>query len=322
MVFADCPSTQGVTSLPMRRFMLMRIGLLPLLVALATVSLHAETSHAGKARNNRDAGPGYPGQRATEGASGHAAFPGDETSGRACEKDGRTTKLRALEAKAASSSDRVDGLARQWAEARFRKARNGLKRRPAEHAEAAPARDALAHPNHLCAIVTGAASRARLQPPVRGVIVKGWGEATDAGPATGVSYRAAPGARVVSPCGGRVVFANSFRSYGQLLILDCGGGYHIVLSGLERLSVRSGQAVSAGEPVGLMPLSEPGSTTRPKVLYIELRRNGRPVNPAPWLRNSAEASRGAGRSANPQIPGCRPGAETVKHTLVKTHRYT
>jgi septal ring factor EnvC (AmiA/AmiB activator) len=126
-----------------------------------------------------------------------------------------------------------------------------------------------------------------LQPPVIGVIVKGWGEQTDGGPATGVSYHAPPGAHVISPCGGRVVFANTFRSYGLLLIVDCGGGYHVVLSGFDRLDVRLGQSIVSGEPVGVMANWEPGSTAHRPALYVELRHDGQPINPAPWLRGSS-----------------------------------
>ena len=165
------------------------------------------------------------------------------------------------------------------------KPKDAAKRKPAEQAEAASREAALAHPGGFCALTTGKVSRTRLQPPVHGIIVKSWGEATDAGPATGVSYQVLSGARVIAPCGGRVVFANSFRSYGQLLIVDCGGGYHMVISGLEKLDVQSGQTIGAGEAVGIMPMSGPGSATRRQVLYIELRHNGRPVNPTLWLQN-------------------------------------
>ena len=172
-------------------------------------------------------------------------------------------------------------LSAEHAEAKPRgKPKDAAKRKPAEQAEAA-----LAHPGGSCALTTGKVSRTRLQPPVHGIIVKSWGEATDAGPATGVSYQVLSGARVIAPCGGRVVFANSFRSYGQLLIVDCGGGYHMVISGLEKLDVQFGQMIGAGEAVGLMPMSGPGSATRRQVLYIELRHNGRPVNPTLWLQN-------------------------------------
>jgi septal ring factor EnvC (AmiA/AmiB activator) len=125
-----------------------------------------------------------------------------------------------------------------------------------------------------------------LQSPVIGVVVKQWGQATDGGPATGVSYFAPPAARVVSPCGGRVVFADVFRSYGLLLIIDCGGGYHVVLSGFDRLDVRLGQSLVVAEPVGVMPSWEPGSTARRPALYVELRHDGQPINPAPWLKVS------------------------------------
>jgi septal ring factor EnvC (AmiA/AmiB activator) len=129
--------------------------------------------------------------------------------------------------------------------------------------------------------------RAQLTSPVAGSVVRAWGEATEAGPATGISYQAPPAARVVAPCGGRVVFADPFRSYGQLLILDCGGGYHAVLAGFERLDAKVGQSVGAGEPVGAMPSWDPGGTGRRPLLYIELRHDGQPVNPAPWLKSAS-----------------------------------
>lgn len=177
----------------------------------------------------------------------------------------------------------------QRAEVKSRgKPKGATKRQLVEQAVGAGGREAaLAHPTGLCAMTMGRVPGARLRPPVHGVIVKGWGEATDAGPATGVFYRALSGARVSAPCGGRVVFANSFRSYGQLLIMDCGGGYHMILSGLEKLDVQSGQTIGAGEAVGVMAFSESGSTTRRQVLCVELRHNGHPVNPTPWLRDSS-----------------------------------
>ena len=169
------------------------------------------------------------------------------------------------------------------------KAREQVQRAEKEQhaAEAAEARGreaVAAHPSGVGTIAVGAGPHGQLQPPVIGVVVRGWGEQTDGGPATGLSYHAPPGARVTSPCGGRVVFAEPFRSYGLLLIVDCGGGYHIVLAGFDRLDVRPGQNVLAGEPVGTMPNWDPGSTAKRPALYIELRRDGTPVNPAPWLR--------------------------------------
>jgi septal ring factor EnvC (AmiA/AmiB activator) len=157
-------------------------------------------------------------------------------------------------------------------------------------AEAAAARErqaALAHPTGPGAIASAAQPHGQLTAPVAGSVIRSWGDATDGGPATGISYRAPPAARVVSPCGGRVVFAAPFRSYGQLLIVDCGGGYHAVLAGFDRLDAKVGQQVAAGEPVGVAPSWEPGTPGNRPALYMELRREGQPINPAPWLRASS-----------------------------------
>lgn len=123
--------------------------------------------------------------------------------------------------------------------------------------------------------------------PVAGPVVRRWGEATDAGPARGMAFRAPPSGRVVSPCTGRVAFAGPFRSYGVLVILDCGGKYHFVLAGLERLDVEAGAAVRPGDSVGSMPDWDPAIPGRRPMLYVELRRDGDPVDPAPYLRSGS-----------------------------------
>jgi septal ring factor EnvC (AmiA/AmiB activator) len=124
----------------------------------------------------------------------------------------------------------------------------------------------------------------QLGAPVAGTVVRAFGEPSDAGPASGISYQAPPAARVSSPCAGRVVFAGPFRSYGLLLILDCGGGYNIVLAGLARLDVQVGRPVQAGEPVGVMPGGDPHIPGQRPVLYVEVRHNGLAINPTPFLR--------------------------------------
>jgi septal ring factor EnvC (AmiA/AmiB activator) len=145
---------------------------------------------------------------------------------------------------------------------------------------------ALERPAGAGTIAAAAQPRGQMTAPVAGNIFRSWGDPTEGGPASGISYHAPPAARVVAPCGGRVVFAASFRSYGLLLIVDCGGGYHAVLAGFDRLDVKVGQQVAAGEPVGVMPAWEPGASGGRPALYVELRRDGQPVNPAPWLRSS------------------------------------
>ena len=116
--------------------------------------------------------------------------------------------------------------------------------------------------------------------PVAGQAVREFGAAGEGGPAKGTTFQAPAGARVVSPCGGRVSFAGAFRSYGNLLIVDCGDAYHFVLAGLERLDAAAGQRVLAGEPVGVLAA---GSGRTRATLYLELRHHGQPVDPRTWF---------------------------------------
>lgn len=117
--------------------------------------------------------------------------------------------------------------------------------------------------------------------PVAGTLQRDFGSAGEGGLYRGQSWSAPAGARVVSPCAGRAVFSGPFRSYGQLLIVDCGEGYHFVLAGFERLDVAAGHRVLAGEPVGVLP---PASDSRSRAaLYLELRHRGQAVDPRPWF---------------------------------------
>ncbi|MGY4283010.1 septal ring factor EnvC (AmiA/AmiB activator) [Bradyrhizobium sp. LM2.7] len=114
----------------------------------------------------------------------------------------------------------------------------------------------------------------------------------------GISLASRPGAQVTTPCDGWVVYAGPFRSYGQLLILNAGGGYHVLIAGMERISVNIGQFVLTGEPVATM-----GSTSQvasilatnasQPVLYVEFRKDGTPIDPGPWwAANEGEKVRG------------------------------
>jgi len=96
------------------------------------------------------------------------------------------------------------------------------------------------------------------------------------------------GAQITSPTDGWVVYAGKFRTYGQLLIIKAGDGYHVLLAGLSRIDVQSGQFVLAAEPVGTMK-SAPGlraGKNSPR-LYVEFRKDGRPINPRPWWSASS-----------------------------------
>lgn len=94
----------------------------------------------------------------------------------------------------------------------------------------------------------------------------------------GLDFLTAPGASVVAPADCQVLFAGPYHKSGQVLILQAAGGYDLVLAGLDRVDVRPGDRLLAGEPVGRMP----GNRTEAR-LYFELRRNGKGVSPLPWL---------------------------------------
>ncbi len=134
-----------------------------------------------------------------------------------------------------------------------------------------------------------ASARGTLPLPVRGRLVKGFGDESEGLHERGITIAALPGAQVVAPYDGRVVFAGPFRGYGQLLIIAHGGGYHTLLAGMERIYATVGQWVLAGEPVGVMAAGDTRAAavsektaTAPR-LYVELRQGGEPVDPLPWL---------------------------------------
>lgn len=125
--------------------------------------------------------------------------------------------------------------------------------------------------------------------PVSGVELAGFDQQTAGGEISqGLSIATRSASRVVSPTDGWVIYAGPFRSYGQLLIVNAGDGYHVVLAGMERLNVELGQFVLAGEPIGIMGDSRVASNTnvdtgvaRP-MLYVEFRKDGVPIDPSPW----------------------------------------
>jgi septal ring factor EnvC (AmiA/AmiB activator) len=147
---------------------------------------------------------------------------------------------------------------------------------------------ALKDPGRLTPAVAFTAAKGMLPLPVNGVRIREF-NAPDGmgGSEKGLSVASRPGAQVTAPCDGWVVYAGPFRNYGQLLILNAGGGYHVLLAGMERISVDLGQFVVTGEPVAVMGgrVQTAGALaigSGQPVLYVEFRRDGSPVDPSPW----------------------------------------
>ena len=126
--------------------------------------------------------------------------------------------------------------------------------------------------------------------PAAGKIETLYGQRTKfGGRSKGVVIKTRYGAQITAPSDGWVVYAGKFRTYGQLLIIKAGGGYHVLLAGLSSIDVRAGQFVLSAEPVGTMK-SAPGRRAgrhSPR-LYVEFRKDGRPINPRPWWSANAK----------------------------------
>jgi len=147
---------------------------------------------------------------------------------------------------------------------------------------------ALKDPGRLAPAIAFASAKGTLPLPANGARIKEFGAADGlGGTEKGVSISARPGGQITAPCDGWVVYAGPFRNYGQLLILNAGGGYHVLLAGMERISVDLGQFVLTGEPVAVMgdgaqsAVAKAGGVSQP-VLYVEFRKDVVPVDPGPW----------------------------------------
>ncbi len=157
-----------------------------------------------------------------------------------------------------------------------------------------------ADPARLKPALAFADTRGHLALPVFGPVLKSFGEA-DAygGSEKGISLATPSAATVASPIDGWVVFSGPYRTYGQLLILNAGDGYYMVLAGMDRINVTVGQFVLTGEPVAVMgdgatrTAAAAAIGAAQPVLYIELRKNGAPIDPGPWwAKADIEKARG------------------------------
>jgi murein hydrolase activator len=147
---------------------------------------------------------------------------------------------------------------------------------------------ALKDPGRLTPAVAFAATKGNLPLPVNGVRLREFGAPDGVGGVEkGLWIASRAAAQVTAPCDGWVVYAGPFRSYGQLLILNAGGGYHVLLAGMERISVDLGQFVLTGEPVAVMGGGPQSAATvavgsGQPALYVEFRKDGTPIDPSPW----------------------------------------
>lgn len=199
--------------------------------------------------------------------------------------------------RAKSLKDLIAALEKQAAAAAEARAAQEEQRKRNEEFAAMPVPEA----NQLAPPVAFQSLRGKLALPVAGKLVRRFGgDDGNGGVMQGDMVATQSEAIVTAPSNGSILYAGPFRSYGQLLILNAGDGYHVVLAGLSRISVVSGQSVLAGEPIGAMGEARVADASAETLgnavpeLYVEFRKDGKPVDPAPWWvdRHSGRTSNG------------------------------
>jgi septal ring factor EnvC (AmiA/AmiB activator) len=116
--------------------------------------------------------------------------------------------------------------------------------------------------------------RGKLPPPVRGTIF------SPKGREKGIGIKAPEGTKIQAIFKGKIAYAAWFKGYGNLMIIDHGGGYHTVAAHASRLLKKVGENVKMGDVVALV--GSTGSIEGP-MLYFEIRHHGTAVNPLTWL---------------------------------------
>ncbi len=135
-------------------------------------------------------------------------------------------------------------------------------------------------PQSIKESVNFARAKGSLIRPVRGEVVTSYGQELSRGVTSkGLVIKTRGSAQVISPYDGSVIFSGPFKGYGNLIIIEHGNDYVSLLAGMGSVDTQIGQMVLAGEPVGTMP---DGDSAK---LYVEIRKNQKPVNPAPWFGN-------------------------------------
>jgi septal ring factor EnvC (AmiA/AmiB activator) len=168
-----------------------------------------------------------------------------------------------------------------------------LKPRRPEAGDSAP-RAAPASPNlrpdRFAPARPFAEARGALKPPVVGRIAGAFGSRLpDGGRLDGMRFAAPDQAVVTAPFEGSVAYARAWDPIGKLIVLDVGGGYHLLFMGVSMILAQEGQKVAAGEPIASMTAAPGEKEAR---LDLQIRKDGEPVNPALWLsRKSVEEMR-------------------------------
>ena len=210
--------------------------------------------------------------------------------------DSEQKRSEELAGKAKSLKELIAVLEKEASEVEKKRLAEAEEQKRKEELAALPVPEA----NQLTAAAPFQSLKGQLSLPVTGKFGRRFGDKDgNGGVMQGDTVATQSGSIVTAPSDGSVLYAGPFRSYGQLLILNAGDGYHVVLAGMSRISVVSGQSVLAGEPIGAMGEARVASASAETLgnavpeLYVEFRKDGKPVDPSPWW-----ADRHSGRTGN------------------------
>jgi septal ring factor EnvC (AmiA/AmiB activator) len=121
--------------------------------------------------------------------------------------------------------------------------------------------------------------------PVAGRVIRKFGQGGgQIGRSEGWTWRTEANATVRAPAQGTVEYAGPLKGWGDVLILRLGGQYHLVLAGMDTANAVAGRSLAAGEPVGRMGAGSSSGNGRAPELYLEIRKDGSPMDPARWLK--------------------------------------
>ncbi len=140
------------------------------------------------------------------------------------------------------------------------------------------------------------AFKGKLPLPVAGALLRDFNETDAAGiKRPGIVVTARPLSLVTAPIAATIRFVGAFLDYGKVVILEPEPGYLMVIAGLDQIYVEFGQIINTGDPIGLLGGKQPeaqdflieaskgGGTIGQESLYIEIRNNGKPVDPINWF---------------------------------------
>ena len=134
-------------------------------------------------------------------------------------------------------------------------------------------------------LTKGILAKGRLPWPVEGTVIRKFGVVVDKDKAemvsNGIEIRAEMNTPVAAVADGKVVHVGWLRGFGRVVIVDHGEGHHTISAHLSKPLVNRGDEVKRGQTIGLVGDTE--SFSGP-MLYFELRENGRPRNPSPYLK--------------------------------------